>query len=91
MGSVETHGDWTDLFRNHLSYDGIEFSPNLDALHVRPQVPLMLTILSMTVITGTMNRIIDDETAAKLMGPSLQDLKARAERVDDLHERLLGQ
>ncbi len=91
MGSVETHGDWNDLFRNHLNYDGTEFSPNLDSLHVRPQVPLMLTILSMTVVTETLNRIVDDEAAAKLIGPSLLDLKARAERVDGLHERLLSQ
>lgn len=91
MGSVETHGDWNDLFRNHLSYDGKEFSPNLDSLHIRPQVPLMLVILSMTVITEKIGDIINDEAGAKFILPQLKDLLHRAQRVNELHEHFLQQ
>ncbi|WP_141698387.1 DUF5677 domain-containing protein [Streptomyces lushanensis] len=50
MGSVEVHGEWNGLYRNHSPLEGLQFSPNVNGLHVRPQIPLTLVMLSLTVI-----------------------------------------
>lgn len=90
MGSVETHGDWNDLFRNHLTYDGSEFSPNLDSLHVRPQNPLMLVQLSIIVIGDGMEAIVDSKTTVKFFRSALKDTFERAQKVTNLHEDMLN-
>lgn len=89
MGSVETHGDWNDVYRNHLSFDDGEFTPNLGSYDVRPQVPLMLVKLSITVLLDNIERLVPDETTARFLEPLLGDLVRRAADVDALHEGFL--
>lgn len=89
MGSVETHGDWNDVYRNHLSFDDGEFTPNLGSYDVRPQIPLMLVKLSITVLLDNIERLVPDETTARFLEPLLGDLVRRAADVDALHEGFL--
>nr|MDT0664142.1 hypothetical protein [Micromonospora sp. DSM 115978] len=89
MGSVETHGDWNDIFRNHLAFKDGEFTPKLSSYEIRPQPPLMLVILSLTVILENIGRIMPDHDAAELVEVLLRDLLRRARQVDDLHEAFL--
>ncbi|MFI0411819.1 DUF5677 domain-containing protein [Actinomadura sp. 3N508] len=89
MGSVETHGDWTDLLRNHLEYENGVFSPNLSSAEVRPQNPLMLTILTISVVVDNLNRIVEDVAIASSIKSQLEELVARASRADELHESFL--
>lgn len=88
-GSSETHGDWNDLYRNHLDYDGASFSPNLGFMHVRPQPPLMATLLSTMIIAAHIDQVIDVEEAREFFAPKLADLEKRAREVDALHEQLI--
>ncbi|MGA5426619.1 DUF5677 domain-containing protein [Streptomyces koyangensis] len=90
MGSVETHGDWNDVYRNHLSFEDGEFSPNLSSYDVRPQVPLMLVKLSAAVLLDNIERLVPDETTARFLEPRLKDLVKRTGEVDALHEEFLG-
>lgn len=90
MGSVETHGDWNDIYRNHLLFEGGEFVPNLGSYDVRPQVPLALTNLSTAVLLENIQDIVSDEAVARLIQPLLGDLTRRAGEVDALHERFLA-
>ncbi|MEU0987096.1 DUF5677 domain-containing protein [Streptomyces sp. NPDC005953] len=89
MGSAETHGDWHDVYRNHLSFDDGEFTPNLSSYDVRPQVPLMLVKLSVAVFLDNIGRLVPDETTARFLEPRLKDLVKRTGKVDALHERFL--
>ncbi|MGW3959122.1 DUF5677 domain-containing protein [Amycolatopsis sp. NPDC005003] len=88
-GSVETHGDWNDLFRNHLHYEDGTFTPNLNSMEVRPQVPLMLVILATKILIDNLAVIVDDQAIADFFEPALTDLNARASQLDDAHERFL--
>ncbi|MFC1440144.1 DUF5677 domain-containing protein [Streptacidiphilus sp. N1-10] len=89
MGSVETHGDWNDLYRNHLSVEGGEFLPNLKSFEVRPQVPLMLVILSFTVVLDNIERLTLGNEAADFLRPYLEDLLGRTRKPDELHEQFM--
>jgi hypothetical protein len=89
MGSVETHGDWNDIYRNHLLFEDGEFSPNLSSYDVRPQVPLMLVKLSVSVLLNNIERLAPDEATAGFLEPLLGDLVRRAGEVDAHHERFL--
>ncbi|MCW5254331.1 DUF5677 domain-containing protein [Streptomyces sp. SHP 1-2] len=90
MGSVETHGDWNDVYRNHLSFEDGEFTPNLGSYDVRPQVPLMLVKISVTVLLGNIEHLASDEATTGFLEPRLKDLVKRAADVDVLHERFLA-
>ncbi|MYZ34980.1 MULTISPECIES: DUF5677 domain-containing protein [unclassified Streptomyces] len=90
MGSVETHGDWNDLYRNHLIFEDGEFSPNLSSYEVRPQVPLGLARLTMMVMLENLDHVVLDEEIARYFRPFLEDLVRRAGEVDELHEHLLA-
>lgn len=88
-GSVETHGDWNDLFRNHLHYEDGTFAPNLKPLEVRPQIPLMLVILATNILIDHLPSIVDDPEITDFFRPALTDLNTRTARLDDHHERFL--
>jgi hypothetical protein len=90
MGSVETHGDWNDLYRNHLSFEGGEFSPNLSSYEIRPQVPLGLVRLTMMVMLENLSHVVPDQEVSQYFRPLLEDLVRRAGEVDDLHEHFLA-
>ncbi|WP_410613964.1 DUF5677 domain-containing protein [Amycolatopsis sp. lyj-109] len=90
MGSVETHGDWHDLFRNHLNYDDGAFSPKVKSMHVRPQVPLMLTILPLTLVVSRISDLVDDADVSDFIRPKLEDTLRRAREIDRLHEEFLS-
>lgn len=89
MGSVETHGDWNDLYRNHLTFEDGQFAPNLRSFEVRPQVPLMLVVLSLTVVLENIERLVPEQEVAQFLRSLLEDLLRRTCEVDDLHEQLL--
>lgn len=90
MGSVETHGDWNDLYRNHLTFEDGEFSPNLSSYEIRPQVPIGLVRLTMMVMLENLDYLILDKGVAQYFRPLLKDLVRRASEVDDLHEHFLA-
>jgi hypothetical protein len=88
-GSSETHGDWSDVFRNHLNYDGANFSPNPDSSRVRPQTSLTpVTLVASFVIRHS--ALLVEPAALSYLMPRLKDLGHRADRVTELHEALLA-
>jgi Family of unknown function (DUF5677) len=89
MGSVETHGDWNDLYRNHLTFEDGQFTPNLGGIDVRPQVPLMLIGLSFKVILENIGQVVPGEEVAQFLRPLFEDLLRRTRELDDLHEQFL--
>lgn len=89
MGSVEIHGDWTDLFRNHLEYDGETFSPKPEEIHIRPHASLTPTVLVAEFFVAHADALIE-QPATGLMSQRLRDISDRAIRVTDLHETLLA-
>lgn len=91
MGSSETHGDWNDLWRNHLIYDGSEFAPNMEKLHVRPQPVLLAILLPAQFIAEFIELIVDHADTQAFLASKYTDLKNRALKVDALHENLLQQ
>jgi hypothetical protein len=91
MGSAELRGTWTDLFRNHLTQeDDGTFSPNLEDLHVRPQVPLVITDLVALLVHVHIGRLIDDESAVHYFGSRFDDLHKRARNLGNFHEEYLS-
>ncbi|MGW1725433.1 DUF5677 domain-containing protein [Streptomyces sp. NPDC002306] len=90
MGSVETHGDWNDLYRNHLTFEDGEFLPNLSSYEVRPQAPLGLVQLTMTVMLKNLDSLVLDREASQYFRPLLESLVRRASEVDGLHEHFLA-
>jgi hypothetical protein len=89
MGSVETHGDWNDVYRNHLSFGDGEFAPNFDSYDVRPQVPLGLVKLSTTVLLNNIEHLVLDEAMVRFLEPLLKDLVRRTADADALQEKFL--
>jgi hypothetical protein len=89
MGSSQTHGDWTDLYRNHLTFEDGEFAPSMNAFHPRPQVPLMFVILAVRFVGGNLDHFIEDEDMVEAMASQFEDIDQRATKVDALHEKLL--
>jgi hypothetical protein len=89
MGSVEIHGDWTDLFHNHLEYDGESFSPKPEEIHIRPQVSLTPVVLVADFITAHADTLIDQD-ARSYINERLEDICNRAIRVTSLHEAFLA-
>ncbi|KIF69441.1 hypothetical protein HY68_13970 [Streptomyces sp. AcH 505] len=90
MGSVETHGDWHDLYRNHLTFEDGEFLPNLSSYEARPQVPLSLVRLTMRVTLENLDYLVLDRDVSSSFRPLLESLVRRACEVDDLHESFLA-
>jgi hypothetical protein len=89
MGSVEVHGDWTDIYRNHLNFDGVDFTPNPRDMHIRPQPVLLVAMLPIVVVDNHIGQIVDQSGAAEFLQPQLQDLRQRLLRLNDLHEQFL--
>lgn len=90
MGSVETHGDWNDLYRNHLTFEDGEFAPNLGGHEARPQVPLGLVRLTMMVMLKNLDYLVLDRETVRYFRPLLEGLVRRVGEVDDLHEHFLA-
>ncbi|WP_410671958.1 DUF5677 domain-containing protein [Amycolatopsis sp. cmx-4-68] len=88
-GSSEVHGDWTDVYRNHLEYENGNFSPNFNSLHVRPQVPLMLARLSLEIVIRHLEKLTVSRDAVTVLLEPLKDLVERVKKVDLMHEELL--
>ncbi|MDQ3403091.1 MAG: DUF5677 domain-containing protein [Actinomycetota bacterium] len=91
MGSTEIHGDWTDLYRNHLTYNGSQFACRHDEYEVRPQVPLAIAGLIIRVVGGGLSQITGIPDASDFFGPYFRNLDDRIVRTDGLHERLLSE
>jgi Family of unknown function (DUF5677) len=88
MGSGETHGDWTDLYRNHLTFKDGDFTPNMNAFHSRPQIPLMLVIIAAKFVGENLAHFIE-VPMAEAIASQFEDINQRASKLDALHEKLL--
>lgn len=91
MGSVEVHGDWNDLFRNHLHHEDGTYTPNFDDYEIRPQLPLSTSMLVVPTVGPNIGRLlgISDQTLIAQLEEPLKDLMKRLVRLDDAHEKLL--
>jgi hypothetical protein len=87
--SAETHGDWADLFRNHLDYHDGGFTPKLDETNIRPHLSLTPAVLVSDFLTAHANALIESEAVACLV-LRLEDIRERAVRVTTMHESMLA-
>jgi hypothetical protein len=91
MGSVEVHGDWNDLYRNHLNYEDGVYAPKFDDYEVRPQAPLVASMLIVSTVGQNIGKLlgIEDSSLIGQLEEPLKDLMTRLVRVDSAHENLL--
>ncbi|MFJ6671723.1 DUF5677 domain-containing protein [Actinosynnema sp. NPDC091369] len=91
MGSVEAHGDWNDLYRNHLTCENGVYEPKFDKYEVRPQAPLVTSILAVGVAGQSIGKLlsISDQSLVVELETPLKDLMERLVRLDEAHEKLL--
>jgi len=88
-GSAETHGDWTDLYRNHLEYQDGQFMPKPGYGDVRPQLTLTPAVLVANFLAKHADALIESDSAAYLIA-RLEDICERACGVTELHEAMLA-
>ena len=86
--SSEVHGTWIDLRRNHLEQVGDKFLPNLAQLSIRPQPPLAMAYVLVSVYTATLARHVEPQQIA-FFEKRFEDLLDRTKRVDAAHEAWL--
>ncbi len=89
-GSHGIHGNWQELYGEHLDWDGQGFTPRLKWGRPRPQILLSLAV----ILTDTLIiffEFIDDKQALESLRPSLQSLQQRLLQVDDAHESYLSE
>jgi hypothetical protein len=88
-GSQNIHGNWSDLYGNHLEWDESgAFTPRIDWARVRPQTLNFLTL----VIAETLPeyfRFMAGEDIANHFEPKMLDLHDRVYVVIDAHEAYL--
>lgn len=87
--SHSVHGNWHELYGNHLHWDEKEgFTPNLDWHRPRPQVLFAIS----TLVVGTLDIYFDfmrGRQAAETFEKPLSDLHDRIFQVNDAHEAYL--
>lgn len=90
-GSHSVHGNWQDLYANHLEWDGAEgFTPKLTWRNPRPQ---MVTSLSL-VVTDTLKEYFDfigGSEISEYYSPLLDDLLERVLFLVEAHENYLSE
>lgn len=69
-----------------LSAKNGEFSPDLDSVHVRPQIPLGLTVLSLSVVVDNLNAVVGNAANEEAIRTRLVELVERAGKLDARHE-----
>lgn len=88
-GSAETHGDWNDLYRNHLTLRDGTFEPNPEGRKTRPQLTLTPAVLVADFLAKQADALIESESATYLID-RLKAICGRAWRVTELHELMLA-
>jgi Family of unknown function (DUF5677) len=89
-GSSEVHGDWTDLFRNHLTFEDGRYAPNPECPPVRPQASLSAVAVVVHVIVEHAEGIIPRPFERTHIVDRLKDVQMRVAGVTDLHEAMLA-
>jgi hypothetical protein len=84
MGSSQIHPNWHDIVRNHLREVDGGFVPVFDVGSPRPQPLLTGALLTVLAAEAYLARRPAEE--ASLLRSRPDDLRARLERVDSLHE-----
>lgn len=88
--SHNVHGSWQDIFAHHIVSKGHDrFVPTLEWTRPRPQACLALVRLSCDALLP-IAIFLGGEAAELHFGPKIDDLLARAHRVDLAHERYLS-
>ncbi|MCG8914899.1 DUF5677 domain-containing protein [Actinokineospora sp. PR83] len=93
QGSVEVHGDWNDLYRNHLTYQDGVYSPRLEDYETRPQLPLATSMLVISTVGQNVGKLLGSTDASFIAAfeEPLKDLGGRVVRLDRAHEALMQQ
>ena len=89
--SRNVHGDWSDIYENHLTVDGLGmFSPKLEWQTLRVQ---SLTSLSLIVLDTLHDAIpfLSDNNPPQHMMDHIDDLEHRITLLDQRHEEFLQQ
>ncbi|WP_427174313.1 DUF5677 domain-containing protein [Arthrobacter sp. 92] len=86
-GSSAVHGTWSDVLRNHIESEGQGFVPVFEATEFRPQVLLMMGVLSTVILQGYVG--VFAPTPAPSIVEALTDLRERIKALDAAHEEFL--
>lgn len=91
-GSHAVHGNWHDLYGNHLEWGEKDqrFSPNLEWSRPRPQVVSSLALITIETILIYLE-FIGGESARDRFEPQLIDLTERVLLFANGHEHYLGE
>ncbi len=88
-GSHGVHGNWQELYGNHLEWDGADgFTPAVDWKYPRPQILSALSLYSIDAVEDFLNFLDGADDASKQL-PELADLRARILLTDRAHEKYL--
>jgi Family of unknown function (DUF5677) len=89
-GSQSIHGNWNELYRSHLHWDGsAAFTPNTEWKNPRPQIINALAL----VVIGTIPPYFDfmaGEDVGRHFALLLSDLRDRIQSVAEAHEAYLS-
>jgi hypothetical protein len=83
------HGDWTDLFKHHLEFDGTHFTPNSDEPPVRPQIVTTVTILVCAAMSDFLTTYGDQQVATAFQQAFTENAD-KTRRLVELHEDFLA-
>ena len=87
-GSSEVHGDWADLFKYHLEYDGSTFMPYYEEPRARPQIIGGVTMIMCNAFGGYLEKYGDPEVE-EAFKQILGEISDKVTRVSELHEQYL--
>jgi len=86
--SESVHGNWGDLLRHHLKWSESGFQPNTESSPMkRPQPFYAVAMIAARAVADYLQHM-DPRTFAHAI-EQLEDLVARVELVDSLHEQYL--
>jgi hypothetical protein len=86
--SAGIHTTWSDLFKHHLEYDGVEFGPDLSPPRRRPQALTTVVALICTVMPEYVDRMFEEYAAQRVL-PLLENLSDRTAKLTKAHEDYL--
>lgn len=86
-GSSAVHGTWSDVLRNHIQSEGQGFIPAMEPTEYRPQILLMMGVLSTVILQGYAG--VFTPIAAPSVVAALADLRDRIKALDAAHEKFL--
>lgn len=87
--SASVHTTWSDIFKNHLDYDGTEFTPDMNPPRGRPQALTTVSAIICSIMPTYVNRMFDDDTKQHIL-PLLEGLGERTAKLTEAHEAYLA-